>query len=75
MPGDDEIVRNAAQVTVTEAVSGETRRKAPRGHSRSSRTKTVKVREEVMTVARKVIRPGEVLVVINERCVELVPRQ
>lgn len=66
------IVRQHALVTVSGAVNGSPRRRGPDRRKRQ-RVSVIRVRPDVMAVARSVMRPGERIVLIGPECVELRP--
>lgn len=67
-------VRDTATVRVSSPVDGTPRR---RGKDKAPRTTTtvLRVDPEVMAVARRIMRPGERLVIVNETTVRLVPKK
>ena len=68
-------VRDTATVTVTTPVNGQRSRRAPKITRAANRMVAhIKVRPEVMAVARQVMRPGQTIVIVSPECVTLVNR-
>jgi hypothetical protein len=69
-------VRDTATVTVSKPVNGQRSRRAPKVTRSANRmVEHIKVRSDVMAVARQVRRPGQVIVIESAECVTLVNRR
>ena len=68
-------VRDTATVIVSRPVNGQRSRRTPKITRPANRTtEHIKVRSDVMAVARQVRRPGQVIVIVSAECVTVVNR-